>query len=62
MTDHASFQPLQRLKEADVAQVSVDDLERLRSEMREEMMSEGHSARQEASASSMRCRPSSRTE
>jgi hypothetical protein len=42
MTDDQRFQLLQRLNDADVAHVTVDDLERLRSEMREEMMSKGH--------------------
>jgi hypothetical protein len=41
MTDDARFQMLQRLNDADVRHVTQDDLERLRSEMREEVM-RGH--------------------
>ena len=46
MTNDERFQALQRLgQEADVAGVSVDDLERLRSDMREEMTDPSHRPR-----------------
>jgi hypothetical protein len=42
MTDDARFQLFQRLNDMDVRHITEDDLQRLRSEMRKEMMSKGH--------------------
>ena len=42
MTNDEMFQAFERLRNADVGHVSVDNFERLRSEMRTEMMSKRH--------------------